>query len=1248
MLLTERKDTLCGLGPCFTSRWLTKKFANISSFMCVYLLLTMISDAAFSYPHSINTTIEKRYKISSGVIGVITGFNDVVASLCAIFGTYYISKRHRPRWIGIGAVIVAIHCFVNFLPSYIWGPGEDVKNLTEEHFNSSNSDMQMSLKSNTLCRAGLNDSLLGAECSSDSQDSGDWLKPLHVFFLAQFINGLGSFVLFTLGSTYLDDNCDKATAPILIAITNVVRTAAPMLGGIITKFCLSTFVSLELTPTITPADPRWIGAWWMGWLILGISLLLVAVPISMFPETLPAMAGRRQRVLVERRGTAVASAERNLKDFWKTLKRLLSNKVALYSILSMVLYVSGIQVPASYMVKNYEAQYRIPAENAGFYYMISSSGPSMIGVIISGQAMSTFKPSARSVAIWGMIATSLSLVGSTAYPFLGCNATDLQMKRIDSQRGNPYLADCKCDFVKFSPVCFKANETSFVSACHAGCRDFVTEGEKIKEFTHCLSLETHPSADIELEHTVSPGMCRTECNDMWVLNLWLTAAIAFVTSSARTGQMLTILRCVDARDKEMVLSLVIAFIHILPMALAPFAFGKLIDGTCIMWEKTCSGLGNCWLHNTVDMRYFFYSLVIAFLMLQLIFDFGVFCKVGHVKIFDDEEEDDEEEDEDQNRNKKLGHASTEEVSADTRISRVEQNESHGNGFSHDELNQSCILCCLYRCPNSDDTLLKFIRNAGATCHFLRLVVLQTAMVATTMSYVYFVATLTTMERRFKIPSKTTGLMLSGNEISQILLSLVLTYFGGRGNRPRWIAAGVAISALSCFILALPHLVYGPGRSALALTKEFHGEVNNTYLQSSIIALTSPICGTAFSERQTQIEQSCTSEDENNSTDGNYSLVPILLVFLSQFVLGIGTTLYWALGQIYLDDNAGKAKTPLFLGLTLALRTLGPAFGFVIAFGCLNIYIDPFVTPTISMSDPRWLGAWWLGWIFLGVMMLVFAVLISLFPHELPPKASKKGIKLQAPLLAQREPEKPGLKEFPRALKRILSNKLLMTNIASSTFYILGASGYITYVTKYMEVQYNKTAANAGILAGTSGLLAMTLGFLVSGYVISKFQPRAKYVLGWNVVTGLTYILAEISFIFIGCPDVLVQGFNSFGEQYNLTSECNAACSCPDNLHFSPICINETTFFSACHAGCQNIFEGPEGTNRNVTFSQCSCAASTFLTQFTDSESFGDLLATEGTCIPECPNMFLWFLIGTYIMHMIGSSGKVGNILVNFR
>lgn len=65
-----------------------------------------------------------------------------------------------------------------------------------------------------------------------------------------------------------------------------------------------------------------------------------------------------------------------------------------------------------------------------------------------------------------------------------------------------------------------------------------------------------------------------------------------------------------------------------------------------------------------------------------------------------------------------------------------------------------------------------------------------------------------------------GLMLSGNEVSQILLSLILTYYGGQRNRPLWIAWGVACSSISCFIVALPHFIFGPGEDALALTEEY--------------------------------------------------------------------------------------------------------------------------------------------------------------------------------------------------------------------------------------------------------------------------------------------------------------------------------------------------------------------------------------------------------------------------------------------
>lgn len=68
-----------------------------------------------------------------------------------------------------------------------------------------------------------------------------------------------------------------------------------------------------------------------------------------------------------------------------------------------------------------------------------------------------------------------------------------------------------------------------------------------------------------------------------------------------------------------------------------------------------------------------------------------------------------------------------------------------------------------------------------------------------------------------------------------------------------------------------------------------------------------------------VDQQCEDEIE--------TIVPLILIFLSQFVLGIGNTLYYALGQTYLDDNTKKTKTPLLLSYAFALRTFGPGENF---------------------------------------------------------------------------------------------------------------------------------------------------------------------------------------------------------------------------------------------------------------------------------------------------------------------------------
>jgi hypothetical protein len=43
-----------------------------------------------------------------------------------------------------------------------------------------------------------------------------------------------------------------------------------------------------------------------------------------------------------------------------------------------------------------------------------------------------------------------------------------------------------------------------------------------------------------------------------------------------------------------------------------------------------------------------------------------------------------------------------------------------------------------------------------------------------------------------------------------------------------------------------------------------------------------------------------------------------------------------------------------------MKLMGPTLGFVMASYALKSYVDPDLTPVITNSDPRWIGAWWMG------------------------------------------------------------------------------------------------------------------------------------------------------------------------------------------------------------------------------------------------------------------------------------------------
>jgi organic anion transporter 5A len=138
--------------------------------------------------------------------------------------------------------------------------------------------------------------------------------------------------------------------------------------------------------------------------------------------------------------------------------------------------------------------------------------------------------------------------------------------------------------------------------------------------------------------------------------------------------------------------------------------------------------------------------------------------------------------------------------------------------------------------------------------------------------------------------------MTGNETSQILFSIVLSYYGGRGHRPRWIAVGVLFSAFSCFVLASPHAFYGPGNDALSLTQEY-AAMFDTDLPSTAATLSNMTSKGSLGKTQI-CRLGGINKGARDCDSSDTSLIPLVLIFASQFFMGIGVLLFFSLGGNY--------------------------------------------------------------------------------------------------------------------------------------------------------------------------------------------------------------------------------------------------------------------------------------------------------------------------------------------------------------
>lgn len=78
--------------------------------------------------------------------------------------------------------------------------------------------------------------------------------------------------------------------------------------------------------------------------------------------------------------------------------------------------------------------------------------------------------------------------------------------------------------------------------------------------------------------------------------------IFFSGATGRASNFLVSVRCVEERDKTVAMGFGLMFMSLFSFIPSPIFFGTVLDRTCLVWGKTCSGKGNCWLYDGASLR----------------------------------------------------------------------------------------------------------------------------------------------------------------------------------------------------------------------------------------------------------------------------------------------------------------------------------------------------------------------------------------------------------------------------------------------------------------------------------------------------------------------------------------------------------------------------------------------------------------------------------------------------------------------
>ncbi|XP_066269957.1 solute carrier organic anion transporter family member 4C1-like isoform X2 [Branchiostoma lanceolatum] len=552
------------------------------------------------------TSIETRFELPSSNTGIVSASYDIAFVVLALFVTFHAGQGNsKPKWLAFGSFSLGLGALIYSLPHFTTGPYVYGTGQTE------------------TCDVGGNST--SQDCSSGDTAGSGLRNYLYVFILGQLLHGVGGTPLYTLGTTFLDENVERSNSGVYIGLFFAASALGPAAGYLIGGQFLNIYTDIDIGRNgseLTEADPRWVGAWWIGFLMCTLLAWSITIPLLGYPKELPGAAeikANKESEAHAKGGVDVASQPdfgKSWRDFPMAIKILLCNPTFMFVSLAGAFegfLTSGL---ATFGPKFVEMQFSQTSGWAamlcGFVVVPGAAG----GNILGGVIMKFFKLKCRGMLrlciILGGVCLALYLVFLVQcpnIPFAGVTQryTNGSMDPVVSglNLSSQCNTDCYCQEEFYTPTC-GADGMQYFSPCHAGCT-VLTETDGTKRYDNCTCIWYDSVAS--LAETLE-GKCDSTCGTMplFLAVFFVIMLLTFANNPLATGATL---RVVPDNQRSFALgvqNIVGRLVGVIP---GPIITGAILDSACLLWGESCGQTGACLVYDNQHMGYGFLALMLS-------------------------------------------------------------------------------------------------------------------------------------------------------------------------------------------------------------------------------------------------------------------------------------------------------------------------------------------------------------------------------------------------------------------------------------------------------------------------------------------------------------------------------------------------------------------------------------------------------------------------------------------------------------